>query len=99
MPRYLLTVEAKQDLYDIRDYLTRDAGAGVARSTLIRIRDALAFLASTPGAGHSREDLTDEVVKFWPIFSYMIVYDPAKRPIEIIRIIHVSRELSVILSQ
>ena len=99
MPRYLLTVEAKQDLSDIRDYLTREAGARVAKSTLTRIRDALAFLASTPGSGHFREDLTDEVVKFWPLFSYMIVYDPAKRPIEIIRIIHGSRELSVILSQ
>ena len=99
MKRNLLTDEAKEDLADIKSYLKREAGARIAKSTLDKIKDTLVFLSATPGAGHLREDLTDESVKFWPIFSYLIIYDPAKRPIEILRIIHGSREVSVILSQ
>ncbi len=99
MKRYLLTDEAKADLADIRRYLTRKAGASIAKSTLKKIRDAFEFLSRTPEAGHVREDLSDDSVKFWSVFSYMIVYDPTTRPIEILRIIHGSREVSAILSQ
>ena len=99
MKRYLLTDEAKEDIADIRKYLKREAGLRVAQSTVKKIRDAIVFLSRTPGAGHLREDLTDEAIKFWPVFSYLIVYNPAARPIEILRIIHGSREVAAILSQ
>jgi toxin ParE1/3/4 len=65
---------------------------------LDKIKDAFVFLSRTPGTGHLREDLTDDAVKFWPVISYLIVYDPATRPIEILRIIHGSREVSAILA-
>jgi hypothetical protein len=39
----------------------------VARHVLGQITKALRFLADTPGAGHRREDLTDEDVRFWPV--------------------------------
>ena len=32
-------------------------------------------LAQTPLMGHLREDLTDEPVRFWSVYSYVIVYD------------------------
>lgn len=99
MKRYVLTDEAKKDLADIKAYLKSEAGARIAKSTLSKIKEALVFLGDTPGAGHLREDLTDEAVKFWAVFSYLIVYDSAKRPIEIIRIIHGRREISATLSQ
>src|SRR5579872_7237238 len=78
---------------------SREAGPRVAKSTLTKIKDVLVFLGGTPGAGHIREDLTAEPVRFWPVFSYLIVYDPAPRPIEILRIIHGRREISAILAQ
>ncbi len=40
------------------------------------IRDKILFLAENPGAGRSRKDLTDEPVKFLPVYSYLIVYRP-----------------------
>ena len=83
MRRYLLTDEAKQDLADIRRYITHEAGARVAKSTLTKIKDAFVFLGRTPGAGHIREDLTAESVKFWTVFSYLIVYDPATPPFKL----------------
>ena len=57
------------------------------------------FLAATPGAGHSRTDLTSEPVKFWPVFSFFVVYDPAIQPIGIARVLHGSRDLAALLRQ
>ena len=99
MRRYTLAPQAGEDLREIRAYLKREASLPVAQSTLKKIREAFTFLGRTPGAGHIREDLTDAPIKFWPVYSYLIVYDPATRPIEIIRVIHGSREVSSVLSQ
>ena len=91
--RYSLSPEARQDLIDIRDFYRKEAGARVARHVLGEITSTLRFLAETPGAGHSRSDLTEEPVKFWPVFSYLIVYDPVMRPIGVARVLHGSRDL------
>lgn len=55
------------------------------------------FLASAPEAGQHREDLTDAPLKFWTAFSYLVVYDPTKRPIELIRVIHGARDVPSLL--
>jgi antitoxin ParD1/3/4/toxin ParE1/3/4 len=62
--RYRLSPEAQGDLTDIKQYLVGEGGARLARYVLGKIRGSLQFLAANPGAGHSREDLTDEPVKF-----------------------------------
>jgi len=51
-----------------------------------------------PGLGHSRIDLTNDPVKFWRVFSYFVIYDPAPRPIHIIRILHGRRDLEALLN-
>jgi len=71
--RFRLSPEAENDLADIRRYLTRHGGAEGARYVLREIRQALRLIADQPGIGHRRDDLTDEPVKFWPVFSYLIV--------------------------
>ncbi len=93
MKRYRLSPEAQGDIEDIRKYLVKEGGAALARYVLGEIRQALRFLAETPGAGHARDDLTDEPVKFWSVFSYLIIYDPATQPLGIARILHASRDL------
>ena len=97
MPRYLLTAEAERDLDEIKRYLVRQGGPRVARYVPREIREAFRFLASTPEAGHRPEDLTDAPVKFWTVFSYLVVYDPAKRPIEILNVIHGARDVPALL--
>jgi antitoxin ParD1/3/4/toxin ParE1/3/4 len=89
-----LSPEAERDLNDVKADLVKEAGVRIARQVLREIRDALRFLADTPGAGHSREDLTDAAVKFRPVFSYPIVYDPAKHPLEIVRVLHGRRDIA-----
>jgi antitoxin ParD1/3/4/toxin ParE1/3/4 len=61
------------------------------------IRSALELLGRHPGSGHVRQDLTDRPVKFWPIYSYLIVYDPQADPIQIIRVLPGMRDLHDIL--
>lgn len=93
MKRYIVAPEAEQDLDDIKAYLTEEGGVRVARYVLKQIKDAVDFLSRTPGAGHNREDLTSAAVKFWAVYSYMIIYKPVPRPIEIVRIVHGSRDM------
>jgi len=56
-------------------------------------------LAQSPLMGHLREDLTDEPVRFWSVYSYVIVYDPETQPLQIIRILHSARDLRRILDE
>jgi plasmid stabilization system protein ParE len=35
---------------------------------------------------------------FWSVFSYLIVYNPAKRPVEIVRVLHGKRDVERILN-
>ncbi len=60
---------------------------------------AFGLLAAVPGAGHVREDLTDEPVKFWQVFSYLVVYDHLARPIGIVRVLHSRRDVAVVLAR
>jgi len=98
---YVLSAEAEQDLQEIRAYYLKKAGAGalVARHVGRQITAAFEFLATTPGAGHARPGLTNEPVKFWQVFSYLIVYDPAMRPLGIARVLHSSRDLKTLLRE
>jgi plasmid stabilization system protein ParE len=99
MKRYVIAPEAAEDIKAIRAYLKREAGLAVANSTLKKIRDAFELLRRNPGLGHIREDLTDEPVKFWAVFPYLIIYNPTAYPIEIVRVLHGKRDLAAILSQ
>jgi toxin ParE1/3/4 len=97
VPRYILSPETRDDLREIRDYLVSQGGGRLARYVLQEIRAAFGLLADHAEAGHSRQDLTPLPVKFWPVFSYLIVYDPAARPVAIVRVLHGSRDVAAIL--
>jgi toxin ParE1/3/4 len=97
VPRYILSPEAKEDVREIREYLVSQGGRRLARYVLQEIRAAFRLLASRPEAGHLRQDLTPLPVKFWPVFSYLIVYDPAARPLDIVRVLHGRRDVEAIL--
>ncbi|MEA2756334.1 MAG: toxin ParE1/3/4 [Aliidongia sp.] len=97
MKRYRLSLEAQQDIQEIRIYYLKEADARAARHVLGEISAAFRFLATTPGAGHAREDLTDEPVKFWAVLSYLIVYDPSVTPLGIARVLHGSRDIEAML--
>jgi antitoxin ParD1/3/4/toxin ParE1/3/4 len=98
MKRFVLTRPAERDLDLLKAYLLEKSGPMVTRRVVKDIRSGLLLLASEPGAGHLREDLTDRPLKFWRVYSYLIVYDPATKPIQIIRVLHGKRDVEDVLN-
>jgi antitoxin ParD1/3/4/toxin ParE1/3/4 len=41
----------------------------------------------------AEDDLDDETLRVWPVHSYLIVYRPEQKPIEIVRVVSGFRDL------
>lgn len=96
--RYVLAPQAAADLVEIWQYVREQASSAMADRIESAIRERIAFLARTPGAGHLRKDLTEEDVKFFPVYSYLIVYRAETEPLQIVSILHGRRDLEKILT-
>jgi antitoxin ParD1/3/4/toxin ParE1/3/4 len=95
--RYVLAPEAALDLVQIWRFLKEQGSIETADRVESVIRDRFVFLAATSGAGHWRRDLTDQAVKFFPVYSYLIVYRPQTTPLQIVSILHGSRDIERVL--
>ena len=95
--RYILAPEAASDLAEIWLYIKTNSGVEMAERVESVIRDKILLLAKAPGSGHSRKDLTDEAVKFFPVYSYLIVYLPETKPLQVVAILHGQRDIKQIL--
>jgi antitoxin ParD1/3/4/toxin ParE1/3/4 len=96
-PRYVLSPEAALDLVQIWRYIKRQSSATVADRVESVIRDRIVLLAETPGAGHWSRHLTVEAVKFFPVYSYLIVYRPHTKPLQVVSILHGRQDVEQIL--
>jgi plasmid stabilization system protein ParE len=97
MKRFRLAPEARHDIEELWAFIARD-NIRAAAQVRTAIRDACRRLAQRPYIGHRREDLTTrEDVRFWPVYSYLIVYRPHTRPLEILRVLHGNRNVMSIL--
>ncbi len=95
--RYVLAPEAALDLVQIWRYIKKQSSLEIANRVESVIREKIIFLASNPGAGHARTNLTDETVKFFPVYSYLIVYRPETAPLQIVSILHGRRDVEQLL--
>jgi antitoxin ParD1/3/4/toxin ParE1/3/4 len=95
--RYLFAPEAAADLVQIWRYIKKQSTVEMADRVESVIRDRIGFLAENPGAGHWRKNLTNQSVKFFPVYSYLIVYRPDTKPLQIVSILHGRRDLEKIL--
>jgi plasmid stabilization system protein ParE len=98
-PRYVLAPEAAEDLVAIWRYIQRHSSLEMADRVESVIRERIVFLARNPGAGHWRKDLTGETVRFYSVYSYLIVYRPETKPLQIVAILHGRRDVDGILKQ
>jgi antitoxin ParD1/3/4/toxin ParE1/3/4 len=96
--RYVLAPDAALDLIQIWRHIKRESSLAVADRIESVIRDKIAFLAGSPGAGHSRKNLTDQPVKFFPVYSYLIVYRPDTKPLQVVPILHGRRDVEQLLT-
>jgi antitoxin ParD1/3/4/toxin ParE1/3/4 len=99
MTQYVLAPRAASHLARIWRYLRNEAGEMVADRIEAEIKSRIAFLAMNPGAGHYRRDLTDKPVKFFPAYSWLIVYRPDTRPLQVVSILHARRDVANLLRE
>jgi toxin ParE1/3/4 len=94
--RYQLTPEAQAHVDEIGAFIAEDS-----LEAALKVYDALEKsyeqLARMPEMGHTREDLTDRALKFWSVYSYLVVYDPASDPLQIIAVLHGARDVERVL--
>jgi len=96
---YRFTPQAVDDLFEIWSYIAGDS-VEVANRVEHAIHLASAFLADHPLVGRDRTDLTELPVRFWLVphyTNYWIVYDPQTNPLQVIRILHASRDIRRLL--
>lgn len=98
-PRYILAPEAARDLVGIWRYIKKQSSLEMAERVETVIRDRIVFLAKNPSAGHWRKDLTNEAVKFFPVYSYLIIYRPDTTPLQVVGVLHGRRDVERILQK
>ena len=98
MNRFRLSPEAAQDIEAIWEYIARDS-VRAARRVRQELLAACRRLAQHPGLGHRRDDLTTKPVLFFPVYAYLIIYNPASQPLEIVRVLHGARDIPSMLER
>jgi len=96
MANYKLVSRAKFDLDEIWAYIARD-NVEAAIQVEDDLRRAFVILGDNPFIGHLRADLTKKSLRFWNIHSYLIIYNPDTKPIEILRILSSYRDIPNII--
>lgn len=96
MSRFILSPEARTDLEEIVDYIAED-NLEAAEMVLRELKAAMGRLAEMPLLGHLRQDLTADALRFWQVYSFLIVYRAEKKPLEIVRVLHASRDVRRLL--
>ncbi len=99
MSKYQFTPQAVADRFEIWTFIAQDNPTAADRVEEAVYR-ACNFLADSPLVERMRKDLTPLPVRFWvvqPYLNYIIVYNPEKEPLQIIRILHSARDLRSVL--
>ncbi len=93
MGRVVRTPIARQDLKGIGRYIASESGS---REVALRFLDAIerkiAIYATQPELGARRPDLGPEV-RCFPVGSYIVFYRPRENDIEVLRVLHGSRDI------
>jgi plasmid stabilization system protein ParE len=95
--RYILAPQAALDLVEIWRYIKEETSREAADRVESVVRSKFVYLAEFPGGGHWRPDLTEAPVRFFSVYSYLIVYRPETKPLQIVAILHGHRDVAKIL--
>ncbi len=97
MPSYEFSPEALNDLEIIRDFIAID-NVEAAERLIDQFFEAFEQLAAWPKMGHARTDLTLKSVRFWPVGSYLVVYRDYSDGVQIVAVLHGSRDVPSVLN-
>ena len=94
---FVLAAAAAEDIRELWDFIAAD-NVDAADKVVGELFEAMELLATRPEMGHVRSDLAPEVLRFWRVYTYLIVYRPTTRPLEIVRVLSGYRDLPSILA-
>lgn len=94
MPELILSPEAEQDLIDIWSYIADDSLVN-ADHYIDKLYDKAVILSKNPEIGSERYDLIPEM-KCFPVDKYILYYRKIHNGVEIIRVLHASRDMNLI---
>ena len=96
MSDFTLSPAAQGDLNETWEYIAADS-VDAADRWLAKLEKATRLLAEMPSIGHTRKDLTNKPVLFWPVGRYLIIYRTDRQPIEVVRVLSAYRDATRLL--
>jgi toxin ParE1/3/4 len=97
MPSVVIRPQAAADLAEIWAYIAKDSLAP-ADSFMDRFDREFRLLARNPKMGRARPELSPDLRSF-PVGHYVIFYLPRTRGIEVVRVLHGSRDLESLFQE
>ncbi|MCI0438507.1 MAG: type II toxin-antitoxin system RelE/ParE family toxin [Chloroflexi bacterium] len=98
MASYRASGEADEDLFDIWRYIAVRSSADRADRQGVRFHERFQFLAENPFIGRARPELAPGLRSF-PVGSYLILYRPTDYGIEVVRVVHGSRDIEALFER
>src|ERR1022692_3507108 len=98
MVLYDVSAEAQDDLFEIWRRIADD-NIDLANRIDNEFHELFVSLGEMPRQGHTRKDLTQRPVLFFPLYSFMVVYQPEVKPIRIMAVLRGSRNVKRILKE
>ncbi len=97
MPGYFLVPQARTDLREILPYIAED-NVDAADKVLDRFLEIFELLGENPDIGHFRDDLTSHPIRFFPVYSYLVLYMANSSPVEVVRVLGGAQDIKSILN-
>jgi len=97
MPSIIVRPQAAADLAEIWAYIAEDS-SGHADKFLSRVDRELRSLARHPKIGRERPELSKSIRSF-AIGRYVVFYVPQPRGLELVRVLHGSRDLEFLFEE
>ncbi|MGA2186491.1 MAG: type II toxin-antitoxin system RelE/ParE family toxin [Bryobacteraceae bacterium] len=98
MDSYQVSAEAQNDLFEIWRRIAEDS-IELADRIEGEFHELFSSIGRMPGHGHRRKDLTARSVLFFPMYSFLVVYQPDARPVRIMAILRGRRNVKRILRE
>jgi antitoxin ParD1/3/4/toxin ParE1/3/4 len=95
---YDVSAEAQNDLFELWQRIAQDS-VDLANRIENEFYDLFAALSRMPGQGHTRKDLTKQPVLFFPLYSFLVVYQPDVKPIRIMAVVRGKRNVKHLLKE
>jgi len=82
----VISKTAAKDLNQIWDFIAKDS-PDIADRVRDEIEEEMLKLCGVPGMGHRRDDVSDQSLRFWKVYSYLIAYRHTKHKLSVARVV------------